>query len=93
MRDKFLTRDRRVHPTSTTCEAILKFFGPRIKIWENRERREQEDITVSGWGQEVMAVLLQFTSVLTCYYVSPPLELQHAKLAIISEKYTLHTIR
>lgn len=93
MRDEFLTRTRRMHPTSTTSEAILEFFGYMIKIWENRERCEQEDVTVSGRGQEVVAILLQFTSMLACYYVSPPLELGFPKSAIRSEENVLYIIR
>lgn len=86
MRDKFLTRTRREHCTSTTCETILKLFSHGIQIWEDRERCEQEHMAVPGRGQEVVTALLQFTSVLAGYYVSPPLELQHHESAIRSEK-------
>lgn len=48
---------------------------------------------MSRRGQEVVAILLQFTSVLACYYVSPPLELRHPKSAIRSDKHTLYAIR
>lgn len=82
-----------MHPTSTTGEASLKLFGYWIQIGEYRERCEQEDMTVPGRGQQVLTVLLQFTSVLACYYISPPLELQYFMSAIRSENKTLYTIK
>lgn len=45
-----------------------------------------------GRWQVVVRALLQFTSVLACYYVSPPLELQHL-LAIRPEKNKFYTTR
>jgi hypothetical protein len=82
MRDELLARARRMAPTCATREALLNLFGRGIQVGEYRKCREQEVITVPWEGQEAFTVFLQLASVLTCYNVPPPLDLQNSELAI-----------
>lgn len=82
MRGEFLARDERITHTSTTHQTPLNLVGPWVKIGEYRKCREQVFITVPREGQKALTALLQFASVLTCYNVPPPLDLQNIESVV-----------